>query len=182
MKNILIAIMMGCCALILAACDSATPEQTFGRAVLNSNMLYGFAGRALHQQFASPSVKLTDQKTGATAPMTRAEVLKGKVDAISANYEKVKSLKSDDDTRAMIAASRALYEFVLPVYGNEYKELAALYDSNAGSDKIAALEKTISEKYQARFQALHGELIAAGKAYAARHNIKVREVNPSPRR
>lgn len=162
---------IGFLGLLLIACESATPQQYFARAVLNANLLYGFAGEALHNQFVGP-----------TAPAKRADVLKGKLDAIEASYAKVKALKSTDDSKEMLQASAALYEFVLPVFKNEYRQLAALYDDNAAPDKIAALQKTIAQKYEPRFQTLHRGLIAAGKAYAARHNIAVKEVNPSPSR
>ena len=180
MRQPFLIFLTGCCFVFLAACDIATPEQYFGRAVLSSNLLYGFAGNGMQRQLASPSVKLTDAKTGASAPMKRAEVLADKLEALQSDFAKVKALKSNDDANEMLKASLALYEFALPVYKNEYKELAALYDSGAAAEKIAAMEKSISEKYAAKFQALHTALIATGKTYAAKHNIKVREVNPSP--
>jgi len=168
--------------MALTACEQTTPEQYFARAVLNSNLLYGFAGSGMQRQLASPSVKLTDDKTGASAPMKRAEVLKNKLDSLQSNFEKVKALSSNAETKDMIKASLALYEFALPVYRNEYQELAALYDDGAAAEKIATLEKSIADKYAAKFQELHGELITVGKTYAAKHNIKVREVHPEPRR
>lgn len=177
--SILLAI---CCLVAVAGCEQTTPEQYFARAVLGSNLIYGFAGSGMQSQLASPSVKMTDVKTGASAPMQRAEVLKLKLDAVQSSFEKVKALKSNSETQEMIKASLALYEFVIPVYRKEYNELAALYDSGAVPEKIAALEKTIAEKYSAQFQSLHRALITAGKDYAAKHNIQVREVNPSPGR
>lgn len=175
-------VLAGCLSLLLVACESTTPQQYFSRAVLNVNLLYGFAGDVMHNQLATPGVKLVDAKTGATAPAKRAEVLKDKLDAIEASYAKVKALKSTDDTREMLQASTALYEFVLPVYKNEYRQLAALYDENAAPDKIAALTRTITEKYAPKFQEMHRALITVGKTYAAKHGIMVKEVNPSPGR
>ena len=171
--------LMACCmalTVLFAACDTATPQDYFGRAVLSSNLLHDFAGEGMRRQLASPSEKLTDAKTGASAPMKRAEVVADKLASAQASLDKVKALRGNDDANAMINASLTLYE-------NEYQELAALYDGNdsrAAAAKIAALEKSISEKYAAKFQDLRGALIAAGKTYAAKHNIKVREVNPSP--
>lgn len=104
-----------------------------------------------------------------------------KLDTIEENYGKVKALSSNAETKEMLSAAQALYEFVLPVYKNEYTQLAALYDDGAPADKTAALEKTIQEKYGAKFQELYTALGTAGKAYAAKHNIPVREVNPAPR-
>lgn len=168
--------------VMLAGCDATTPEQSFGRAVLGSNLLYGFAGDAMQSQMASPSVKLVDAKTGATAPMKRAEVLDAKLQAIEDSFAKVKSLKRSGDAQDMIDASVRLYEFTLPVFRNEYRQLAGLYDAGAPAAAIHALEQQIAARYGATFQQLHRALIDAGKGYAARHGIRVREVNPSPGR
>ena len=81
----------------------------------------------------------------------------------------------------MLDAAVALYEFVIPVYKNEYAQLAKLYDDGAPAEQIAALENTIQEKYGARFESLYNAVGTTGKAYAAKHNIPVREVNPAPR-
>lgn len=58
--------------------------------------------------------------------------------------------------------------------------LAALYDNNDGDDQIAPLEKSISDKYEAKSIELYNALGKAGKAHATRHGIKVKDVNPSP--
>lgn len=171
-------LLITCCFLF--SCSSLSPEQYFSKVALNSNLLYGFAGSGMQRELASPSVKLVDEKTLATAPMKRTEVLQAKLDAIENNYKEIKDLESNDEVKEMLDASKTLYEYVLPVYRNEYKELAAMYDSNAGADKIAALEKSISDKYEATFLELYSALGKAGKAYAAKHGIKVMDVNPSP--
>jgi hypothetical protein len=136
----------------------------------------------MQRELASPSVKLVDEKTMATAPMKRAEVIKTKLETVEANFEKVKAIGSNEETKEMLNASLALYEFVIPVYKNEYTQLAKLYDEGAPAEQIAALEKTIQEKYGARFEELYNAVGTTGKAYAAKHNIPVREVNPAPRR
>jgi hypothetical protein len=164
----------------LMSCANKSPEQNFSTAVLNCNMLYGFAGAGMQRELASPSEKLVDEKTYATAPMTRAEVLSSKLENIEKNYEKVKALSVNDDNKAMIEASLALYAFVLPVYKNDYTTLAALYDEGQAPEKIANLEKDIADNYAARFETLYNAVITAGQAYAARHNIKVQTVSPAP--
>ncbi len=180
MKNIIALLLVFSIAFILLSCGNPPPQQVFGIAVLNSNLLFGFAGSGMQRELASPSEKLTDEKTGASAPMKRAEVVKTKLEAVETNYGKVKALSSNEDAKEMLNASLALYEFAIPVYKNEYTQLARLYDEGASTDQIAALEKTIPEKYGARFEELYKSLGTAGKAYAAKHNIPVREVNPAP--
>lgn len=181
MKNTIAPILLLSFTFLLVSCGNPPPDQVFGRAVLNANLLFGFAGAGMQRELASPSSKLTDERTGASAPMKQAEVVKTKLDRIETSYGEVKALSSNEETKEMLNAALALYEFVIPVYKNEYTQLAALYDDGAPADKITALEKTIHDKYGAKFVELYNALGTAGKAYAAKHNIPVREVNPAPR-
>ena len=123
--------------LSLVSCDTATPENYFDRAVLNCNLMHGFAGSGLRRELESPSVKLSETGNGETIPMKRKEVIGNAITSLEANFEKVKKLKETDDTRDILQASVALYEFVLPVYKTEYQQLARLYDEGAAREEIA---------------------------------------------
>lgn len=180
MRKIIIPVIVVCSVLI--ACNTTSPDKTFGVASLNCNMLYGFASTyELKRDLGTPQEKLVDEKTMKMAPVTRAETVKNKLTLVEENYEKVKSLSSTDDSKEMINASIALYEFVLPVYKKEYAELAALYDGNAAADKIEAATKNITDKYAAKFEELYNTVVKTGMAYADKHGIKVRVSDPSPR-
>ena len=167
-------------AFYLQSCNNNTPQQYFNIAVLNSNMLYRFAGNGMQRELEGPSEKLVDEKTMITAPMKRAEVIKDKLQFIESSYQKIKELGSNEDAAAMVKASLTLYEFVLPVCKNEYAQLAIAYDESASADKIADMEKTIQNKYAATFDELYNALHTTAMAYAAKHGINVREVNPAP--
>jgi hypothetical protein len=182
MKKILPLLLVFSFTVVLFSCGNPPPDQLFARVVLNTNLLFGFAGAGMQRELASPSVKLVDEKTMATAPMKRTEVVTTKLETVEANFEKVKAIGSNEETKDMLTATIALYEFVIPVYQNEYAQLAKLYDEGAPAEQIAALEKTIQEKYGARFEELYNAVGATGKVYAAKHNIPVKEVNPAPRR
>src|SRR3954467_11257560 len=97
---------------VLASCNTATPQTYFEVAVLNCNLMHGFAGRGLASQFESPSVKLSETGNGETVPMKRIEIIGGKIQSLQTYLEKVKTLKQTDDTREMLEASVALYEYV----------------------------------------------------------------------
>ena len=81
--------------------------------------------------------------------------------------------QGEDDTRDILQASVALYEFVLPVYKTEYQQLARLYDEGAAREEIDSLAQAIETKYRSDFEKLSDRLAAASKPYAARHGIKV---------
>ncbi len=172
-EKILQLFLTAACCCLFASCDDATPGNYFDRAVLNCNLIHDFAGKGLQRQLDSPSVKLTDAKTGASAPMKRKEVIDDKIASLAQSLAKVRKLRQTDDTKDIVQASIALHEFVLPVYQTEYMQLAKLYDDGAPRAQIEAQASAIATKYRAGFEALFDRLTAAGKPYAARHEIKV---------
>lgn len=173
--------MTAVCCCLVASCGES-PKTCFDVAVLNCNLIHDFASKGLLRELDSPSVKLTDVKTGATAPMKRKEIIDDKIAFIEKSLEKVRKLRQTDDTRDIVQASVALHEYVLPVYKNEYQQLAKLYDNGAPKAQTDALASAIATKHRAEFEALFDRLTAAGKPYAARHDIKVAwDVRTSPK-
>lgn len=161
---------MFCCGIFLMACNTATPEKNFDVAVLNTNVIVGFAGsRQLRNMEPSPAL---DDK-GKVVSMTRENEVLSKIKFVEESLGKIKKLGETDDNRDIVQASLALYNYVLPVYKTEYMQLATLYDQNASEETIDAAAQAIGSKHAASFEALYGKLIAAGKVYASKHNIKV---------
>lgn len=142
-------------------------------------MFYGFADEGLLRQLESPSVMMVEGSDKPVA-MKRSKVIEDKIEYLETSFQKVKALKETDETKEMLQNSRALYEYVMPVYKKEYMELAALYDQAAPPEQIQAYAKTIEDKYFLQYGQLYNKLITSGKSYAQKHNIKVNEVNPSP--
>ena len=166
-------------AFITTGCNQASPQKYFDIAILNSNLMADFAGNGLLRQLEKPSSKLSE--SGAVVSMSRTEVIELRIGFIEENFEKVKNLPVTEETKDMVNASIALYEFVLPVYKNEYRDLAKLYDGNASQDQIQINAQTIHDKYAARFGELHSRLMTLGKPYAERNNILVNwDVKTSP--
>jgi hypothetical protein len=173
-------VLVICISLLLYSCGNPSPRQYFEQAALNCNLLYGFAGYELERDLGYVQERLADEKTMKMKPVTRAEVVKEKLARVEENYQKVKKLGSNKDADEMLKASADLYEFVIPVYKNEYAALAALYDTNSPADKIAGAAKNITEKYAAKFEELYNRVIEKGTAFAERNGIPVKQVNPSP--
>jgi hypothetical protein len=159
--------------LLLTACNTATPENYFDRAVLNTNYFIGFANDGLQREMDQPSAKMVDGDVNHPVPMTRKEIIDGKIEYLEESLEKLKDLKETADTKEMLRTSIALYELILPVYKNEYQELAKLYDGIGGTEQIQIATEAIHDKYYNRFDDLYKKLIGIGKLYAAKHNIKV---------
>mgnify|MGYP003399843446 CR=1 FL=1 len=90
-KNILLLTVIFCYCLF-TACNTATPEDYFDIAVLNSNMVHGFANSADQRELESPSVKMVDGSKDKFEPMKRKEVVDSKIQFIEESFEKVKDL------------------------------------------------------------------------------------------
>lgn len=174
-------LLIGCYCFLLS-CNSPSPEKYFTTAVLNINLMHGFAGDGLQRQLESPSVKMVGNDPNKTEPMKRKEIIDTKIQQLEEAFENVNSLKESEDTKGILDASKALYNYVLPVFKNEYTQLAKLYDEGAAAESIQSLSQSISDKHSAKFGELHEKLTEAGKAFATKHNINVQwDVRTSPR-
>jgi hypothetical protein len=171
MKKLIQSVFLLICCLLFINCSNTTPEKYFNIAVLNTNLLSGFASNGMLRQLGSPSVKLGENNE--TVQMKSTEIIKDKIKFIEENFGKVKDLEETEDTKEMIQASIALYEFVLPVYKKDYLHLAESLDKGESEDKINSESQTITEKYFSKYDELYKKLISIGKIYAEKNNIKV---------
>jgi hypothetical protein len=157
--------------LLLISCNTATPEKYFDLAVLNMNMIVGFAEASEVRQLDSPPA--TMDAAGNTISMPRKDVISSKLKYIEESLAKLQALTETPETKEMLQTSTALYEYVIPVYKNEYTELAALYDAAASKTEINEKAAAIHFKYYKHYRDLFEKLIGIGKSYAAAHSIKV---------
>ncbi|WPQ65927.1 hypothetical protein SIO70_13785 [Chitinophaga sancti] len=165
-KLLILAAMVG-----MSACSNPTPENYFDTAVLNTNIINDFGSDALTKMLIAQNVKYNG--TLPNGPNAATKMIDGKVQYIEKTLGKVKDLKETDETKRMLRTSEALFEYVLPVYKNEYKALAKMSDDGGTQEDVLSLGKEIDAKYGERFDSLFDVLTAEGKKYAAAHDIKV---------
>lgn len=155
-----------------SACTNPTPENYFDQAVLNTNIINDFGSEPLTKMLIAQNVKYNG--TLPNGPNAATKMIDAKVQWIEKDIKKISDLKETDETRNMLKTSVALFEYVLPVYKNEYMALAKLSDQGGTQEDILSLGKEIDEKYGVRFDSLYDVLTAEGKKYATAHNIQVR--------
>ncbi|SEM59562.1 hypothetical protein SAMN04488505_105139 [Chitinophaga rupis] len=170
MKKTIASLLVLCWLFLLAACNTATPENYFDRAVLNTNLFNDFAS----DHFTNMLVAYTVKHEGVQQQnITATKVVENDVLSIEKALHDVKALPETDETKEMLQTSIALHEYVLPVYKNEYMALAKLCDNGASKEEIAAKGQEINSKYAKRFEEQSEKLMNLGKAYAKAHNINV---------
>ena len=96
------------------------------------------------------------------------------------NYDKVKSLPVTDETRSMITASLALYEFCISKYQNDYLQIAKMKDDNRPQPEIDDALKRFDDTYIQEFAKKYDGAWSEGLVYAKAHGIEVKTVNSSP--
>ena len=168
LSSALLAVFIVTC---IVSCNTATPEKYFDEAVLNTNMLTDFAQSWSFREMESPSVVMNEK--GEEVSQKRQDGLQAKIDFLDKAFEKITGLKETSATKEMLQASKAVYAYTLPVYKNDYMQLARMYDSGAGKEKIEEQRKMITDRYVSNFTILLERLIATGKLYATKNNIKV---------
>lgn len=169
-----------CCYFLLFSCSTPTPEKYFNLAVLNCNVMTGFANEGLQKELDKPAVKMSEGNKDKAVPMKRKDVIDSKIEFLEANRKQLNELKETMDSKDMLQASAALNEYVLPVYKTEYEQLAKLYDKGASKKEIQSFAQSIHDKYYTGFKELFSKLMAIGKSFAEKHNIKVNWCNSEP--
>jgi len=174
MKKIILSRILVCwCFWFFSACTTPTPEKYFDLAMLNSNMMAGFASDGMQQELDNPAVKTAEGNKNKAVHVKRKEVIDHKIEFLEANMKNIKLLKETMDSKDMLQAAIALSEYVLPVYKTEYQQLAKLYDKGANEKEIQSLTQAIHTKYYIGFNELFNTLAITGKSFADKHNIKV---------
>ena len=171
-KNVLMLALLTC--QIFTACNMASPERNFDIAVLNCNSITGISGDGLMRELETPSAKLKEGSKTEIVSMTRKETMDLKIMVIEDNIKKLGELSETGEAKEMIQTSKSLHEYVLPIYKNEYSELAKMYDEGAPKEQIQMKGQAIHDKYDARFEELFNKLTTLGKSYAEKHNISVK--------
>ena len=96
------------------------------------------------------------------------------------NYNKVNSLPFTDETRSMITASLALYEFCISKYRNDYLKIAKMKDDNRPQHEVDAALKRFDDTCIQEFTNKYDSAWSEGLVYAKAHGIEVKTVNSSP--
>ncbi|ATL49162.1 hypothetical protein COR50_19380 [Chitinophaga caeni] len=160
---------------LLAACNlRPSADVYFGKTVLNSNLVADFGS----EQYANTLYSYTVSYPGVDSkPKTGEEatdMVKTKIASLEKALNDIKKLPKDTETTALIETAQQLFEFVLPVYKNEYTNFAKQCDEKYPADERAAYAQQIANQYNKKFEKLYAQLISEGKKYAQAHDLKVK--------
>lgn len=170
-KQLLSFLVLG--LLFLSSC-SESPENFFGITILNTNMVKDFASPDLARHIEDETKEFPDIPSSKKKGDEAVKYVKMNTLFLEQALEKIKKISaSGDEQKEIQKLSIDLYEYVIPVYKNEYLAYAKLCDAKGDQAAKDEIIKTIDTKYGPTFMQKHDALMAKGKAYAQDNNINV---------
>jgi hypothetical protein len=160
-------------ALFFQSCAEPA-DKFFATAILNTNTISDFATPTLAKHINDETTEFPDIPSSKKNGDEAGKLVQNNILYMEKSLNDIKALNANsDDRKAMKEKSVALYEFVIPVYKNEYTNYAKLCDSKADQAKKDALANAIEQKYSAKFETMYTDLLNTGKTFAAENKLNV---------
>ncbi|WP_343303907.1 hypothetical protein AAHN97_20265 [Chitinophaga niabensis] len=154
--------------LLLTACKlPASPEKYFDAAALNANSVSHFGS----DYFITA---LGYSKRG-SSQFNYEEQIKYAILRVEGNLENVNKLLPTKDTKAMLDASKDLFQFTLDSYRNDHLPIAKMIDRKAPEEEVAKAMEALDKKSYETFLVKYDKLYNIGTQYARDHDIKLVE-------
>lgn len=169
------------CALALLIIFSLTiqsctepADKFFDTAILNTNTITDFATPILAKHINDETTEFPDIPSSKKNGDEAGKMVQNNILYMEKSLKDIKALSANsEDRKAIKEKSIALYEFVIPVYKNEYINYAKLCDSKADQTKKDLLANAIEQKYGVKFEKMYTELINSGKVFAEENDLNV---------
>jgi len=165
--------MVAIFAFSLQSCAEPA-DKFFATAVLNTNTINDFATPILAKHINDETLEFPDIPSSKKKGDEAITLINNKILYLEKSLKDIKALNANsDDRKAIQKKSVALYEYVIPVYKNEYINYAKLCDSKADQAKKDEISTAIEEKYATKFEQMYIDLTDDGKAFAKENNLNV---------
>jgi hypothetical protein len=165
--------------LFLSACfflqSCAEPaNKFFDITVLNTNTITDFGTPSLAKHINDETIEFADIPSSKKKGNEAITYVQNNILYMEKSLKDIKALSADDDSRKVIKErSLVLYEFVIPVYKNEYIAYAKLCDSKAPQAQKDEIIARIEKMYTAGFEKRYDALLSVGKVFGAENKINV---------
>ena len=180
MKNISKTLTQYCALALLVilswSMQSCTEpaDKFFATAILNTNTISDFATPTLAKHIEAETKEFPDIPSSKKNGDEAGKMIQNNILYMEKSLSDIKALSANsDDRKAIKEKSIALYEFVIPVYKNEYTNYAKLCDSKADEVQKEALAKAIEQKYGPTFEKMYTDLMETGKTFATENKLNV---------
>ena len=175
MKNKLIILFLT--AILTQSCTFDKPEDYFAKTTLNINK-YSDMGLGDFQQMRrlQNANAMYAKVDGEFIPSNsyEAHIKTLKIYEIEKDIEKIKNLKSTEDTKKMISASLEVFNFVKSKYETGYVKIAKLMDDKVDQNKIDLAIKGFEKQNLSELNKKINSLMDIALPYAENNRIDVK--------
>lgn len=166
-------ILIAAFAISVQSCAEPA-DKFFATAILNTNTISDFGTPILAKHINDETVEFPDIPSSKKNGDEAGKLISNNILYMEKSLNDIKALSATShDRKAIKEKSIALYEFVIPVYKNEYTNYAKLCDSKADQAQKDALANSIEQKYAAKFEKMYIDLMETGKAFADENKLNV---------
>jgi len=177
MKNRLTILFLVLLAITTQSCTTDTPDSYFGKTTLNVNK-YSQMGatdfqrmREFHDQNALYA-KVNDEFIPSDS--FEAHIKTYKIFNIETDIENIKKLKPTEETKEMINASLAVFNFIKSKYETDYVKIAKLMDDKVGKEKIDTAIQKFEEQNLSKLDKKLKALFDIAMPYAKKNGMDVK--------
>lgn len=162
-------------AFFFVSCNlNTSPDKFFGVAVLNTNTISDFGTDRLANHIQLQTKEYPDRPSTKKKGDEAVTYVNNNVLYMEKVLKDIKELPENDDTKEIKDLSLSIYEYVIPVYKNEYTAYAKLCDAKGPEDQKQQIIQNIEKKYVPAFEDKFALLLEKGKAYAQKHDLNVK--------
>lgn len=162
-------------ATVFFSCNlNTSPDKFFGVAVLNTNTITDFGTDRLAKYIQLETKEFADRPETKKKGDEAVTFVNNKVLYMEKVLKDIKDLPENDDTKEIKNLSLSIYEYVIPVYKNEYMAYAKLCDAKGSEEQKQQIIQDVEKKYVPAFEEKFSLLLDKGKAYAQKHDLNVK--------
>lgn len=170
-----IAIVAATTAFFFVSCNlNTSPIDFFDTAVLNTNVINDFGTDRLAKHIQLETLEFPDKPSTRKKGDEASKSVQNKILYLEKVKRDVEGLPDNDDTKEIKDLSLSIYEYVIPVYKNEYTAYAKLCDTKGPEVQKEQIIQDIEKKYVPAFEEKFALLLEKGKAYAQKHDLNVK--------
>ena len=159
--------------IMLQSCAEPA-DKFFGVAILNTNTITDFATPVLAKHISDEAAEFPNIPSSKKKGDESLKYVENQILYMEKSLKDIQALSENGDNRKEIKAQAiSLYEFVIPVYKNEYSAYAKLCDAKGSTASKEEIINTISKKYSTEFEKRYTLLLSSGKAFAKSNNLNV---------
>lgn len=160
-------------SVLFTSC-AVDPQKFFDVVVLNSNNFREFGtarfGKRISETTVDYDTKNPAKKNGDEA----VKYVELQTLILEQGLKKVQDMPDNESTKELKEEAIALYNYILPVYKNEYTAFAKLCDAKATKEEQDAILITIDQKYNPEFEHKFDVFLKKGKEFAEKHKLNVK--------